>query len=173
VLTDAVARSLFKLMSYKDEYEVARLHMETGFLDELRRNFEGDFKVNYHLAPPLLPFGKDARGRPRKKQFGQWMQAPFRLLTWMKGLRGTAFDVFGYTAERRMERDLIAWYEDLIATILARLGESGPQAQLALARAPMDIRGYGPVKVEAVKKVKANVADMLAPKPEPAYQTAA
>ncbi|GLS31200.1 indolepyruvate ferredoxin oxidoreductase [Mesorhizobium albiziae] len=172
-LTDAVARSLFKLMSYKDEYEVARLHMETGFLDELRRNFEGDFKVNYHLAPPLLPLGRDARGRPRKKQFGQWMQAPFRLLARMKGLRGTAFDIFGYTAERRMERDLIGWYEDLVATMLARLGESGPQAQLALARAPMDIRGYGPVKEEAVKKVKANVADMLAQKPEPAYQTAA
>jgi indolepyruvate ferredoxin oxidoreductase len=173
VLTDAVARSLFKLMAYKDEYEVARLHMETGFLDELRENFEGDFKVNYHLAPPLLPLGKDARGRPRKKQFGQWMQVPFRILARLKGLRGTAFDVFGYTAERRMERALIGWYEGLIETMLARLRAEKPEALVALAKAPMEIRGYGPVKEEAVKKVKANVAQMLAQQPEPAYQTAA
>jgi indolepyruvate ferredoxin oxidoreductase len=161
VLAEAVARALFKLMSYKDEYEVARLHMETGFLDELRRNFEGDFKVNYHLAPPLLPLGKDARGRPRKRQFGPWIQAPFRLLARMKGLRGTFLDVFGYTAERRMERELIGWYEALIETMILRLGSERPQALLALATAPMEIRGFGPVKEGAAKKVKAEVAMLL------------
>ena len=97
VLTDAIARSLFKLMSYKDEYEVARLHMQSGFLDELKREFAGDFKVNYHFAPPLLGGKKDARGRPLKRQFGQWIQTPLRLLARFKRLRGTPFDVFGYT----------------------------------------------------------------------------
>ncbi len=95
------------------------------------------------------------------------------VLARLKGLRGTAFDVFGYTAERRMERALIGWYEGLIETMLARLGAEKPEALVALAKAPMEIRGYGPVKEEAVKKVKANVAQMLAQQPEPAYQTAA
>jgi len=160
-LTDAVARSLFKLMSYKDEYEVARLHMETGFLDELKREFTGDFKVNYHFAPPLLSAEKDARGRPRKRQFGQWMQMPLRLLARFKRLRGTAFDVFGYTAERKMERELIGWYEGIITAMLARLGAETLAALLDLAKAPMDIRGYGPVKEKAVETVKARVESLL------------
>src|SRR5439155_21076548 len=80
MLTIAVARSLFKLMAYKDEYEVARLHMETGFEEQLRQEFEGDFAIKYHLAPPMLSFGKDARGRPLKRQFGSWIQPAFRLL---------------------------------------------------------------------------------------------
>ncbi len=162
VLTDAVARSLFKLMSYKDEYEVARLHMETGFLSELKATFEGDFRVHYHLAPPILPAGFDARGRPLKREFGSWIQVPFRLLSRMKRLRGTFLDVFGYTAERRMERGLIVWYEDLIETMLAALPSRGPKELMALAAAPMQIRGYGPVKDEAVHKVKAEVTARLA-----------
>ena len=162
VLTDAVARSLFKLMSYKDEYEVARLHMQSGFLDELKREFAGDFKVNYHFAPPLLGGKKDARGRPLKRQFGQWIQTPLRLLARFKGLRGTAFDVFGYTAERKMERELIGWYEGIIETILTRLASETPADLLELAKAPMDIRGYGPVKEEAVEKVRARVESLMA-----------
>ena len=160
-LTEAVARSLFKLMSYKDEYEVARLHMETNFLDDLRRNFDGEYKVHYHLAPPLLPLGKDARGRPRKREFGTWIQIPFRLLARLKKLRGTAFDVFGYTSERRMERSLIDWYDGLIETMVARLRSEEPRALLALARAPLEIRGYGPIKENAITKVQAEVAAML------------
>ncbi|MCB9958116.1 MAG: indolepyruvate ferredoxin oxidoreductase family protein [Rhodospirillaceae bacterium] len=160
-LTDAVARALFKLMAYKDEYEVARLHMQSGFLEDLRSTFEGGYTVRYHLAPPLLPLGRDARGRPRKRAFGQWIQIPFRLLARMKRLRGTPFDVFGYTAERRMERALIGWYDVLIDTMVARLGSEPPDALLALARAPMEIRGFGPVKRAAVDKVKADVAAML------------
>ncbi|KRE20634.1 pyruvate ferredoxin oxidoreductase [Bosea sp. Root483D1] len=159
-VTDAVARSLFKLMSYKDEYEVARLHMQTGFLDELRRNFAGDFKVNYHFAPPFLGGDKDARGRSLKRQFGQWIQTPLRLMARLKGLRGTAFDVFGYTAERKMERALIGWYEGLIDEMVARLPSQTPDALVALAKAPMDIRGYGPVKDAAVAEVKATVAKL-------------
>jgi len=161
-LTEAVARSLFKLMSYKDEYEVARLHMRTGFLAELSREFEGDFKVNYHFAPPMLAAGKDARGRPLKRQFGQWIQTPLRALARLKRLRGTPFDVFGYTAERRMERGLIDWYEGIVALLLERMTSQEPSAVLEIARAPMDIRGYGPVKEAAARQVKARVSEMLA-----------
>ena len=120
-LTAAVAKSLFKLMAYKDEYEVARLHMETGFLDKLREEFEGDFTVNYHLAPPLVPSAKDARGRPLKRRFGSWIQPAFRILARLRFLRGTAFDVFGYTRERRTERELIGWYRSLVEGLLPRL----------------------------------------------------
>ncbi|MBY9027850.1 hypothetical protein K7459_29785, partial [Pseudomonas fluorescens] len=88
-LTEAVARSLFKLMAYKDEYEVARLHMQSGFLDELKREFEDGFSVKYHLAPPFLPSKRDARGRPRKRALGQWIQMPLAMLARLKGLRGT------------------------------------------------------------------------------------
>jgi indolepyruvate ferredoxin oxidoreductase len=161
-LTEAVARSLFKLMAYKDEYEVARLHMESGFLDELRREFEDGFAVNYHLAPPFLPAKRDARGRPRKRTFGQWMQVPLKALARLKGLRGTAFDVFGYTAERRTERELIAWYESLIATMIDKLNQRNFSDLLAAAQAPMDIRGYGPVKEAAIPVVKAEVARCIA-----------
>jgi indolepyruvate ferredoxin oxidoreductase len=162
-LTEAAARSLFKLMSYKDEYEVARLHMQTGFLERLSDIFEGDFKVHYHLAPPLLPTGKDARGRPRKRQFGQWLQVPFRILARQKRLRGTPFDPFGYTAERRMERALIGWYEGLLDELIARLPEEPAEELAAVARLAMEIRGFGPVKDEAVAKVKAAVAERLHP----------
>jgi indolepyruvate ferredoxin oxidoreductase len=161
-ITGAVARSLFKLMSYKDEYEVARLHLSASFQSELEQQFDGDFKINYHLAPPLLPLGKDARGRPRKVQFGHWMRLPMRVLARLKAVRRTALDIFGYTRERRMERGLIDWYFDLIETFLAHLRADNLKQLLAIASAPMEIRGYGPVKEIAAKKVKADVAAMLA-----------
>jgi len=160
-LTDAVARSLFKLMAYKDEYEVARLHMETGFLDELQREFEGDFKVQYHLAPPFIPARTDARDRPRKRAFGQWIQMPLKMLARLKMLRGTPLDVFGYTSGRQAERELIAWYERQIDTVLDKLTSERLPDLLAIASAPMDIRGYGPVKEAAIPKVKAEVARLL------------
>ncbi|OKO68616.1 DUF6537 domain-containing protein [Bradyrhizobium sp. NAS96.2] len=149
-------------MAYKDEYEVARLHMHTGFLDELRREFDGDFTVQYHLAPPFLPARLDARGRPKKRAFGQWLQTPLRLLAGLKGLRGTAFDIFGYTAERRAERELITWYEALIDTMLGKLDAARLPDLTAIAKAPMEIRGYGPVKDAAIDKTKAEVARLTA-----------
>ncbi|MGX1110454.1 MULTISPECIES: indolepyruvate ferredoxin oxidoreductase family protein [Bradyrhizobium] len=161
-LTDAVARALFKLMAYKDEYEVARLHMQTGFLDELKREFDGDFTVQYHLAPPFLAARRDARGRPKKRAFGQWIQTPLRLLARLKGLRGTAFDVFGYSAERRAERELITWYEALIETMLGKLDKARLPDLVALAKAPMEIRGYGPVKDAAIEKTRAEAARLTA-----------
>ena len=161
-LAKAVARSLFKLMSYKDEYEVARLHMQTGFLDKLKEEFEGDFKVHYHLAPPILSLGHDARGRPNKKAFGQWMQGPLSVLARLKFLRGTAFDPFGHTAERRAERELIGWYEGVVETLLSSLGKADIDRLAAIAAAPMEIRGYGPVKEKAIVEIKADVAVRLA-----------
>jgi indolepyruvate ferredoxin oxidoreductase len=168
-LTEAVARALFKLMAYKDEYEVARLHMQTGFLDELKGEFEGEFSIQYHLAPPFLPSKRDARGRPRKHAFGQWIQMPLAMLARVKGLRGTPFDPFGYTAERRAERELITWYDGVIKRLLGGLDAAHLPSLVAIAKAPMDIRGYGPVKDAAIGKVKAEVerlfAELDAPSP--------
>ena len=162
-LTAAVARALFKLMAYKDEYEVARLHSRPEFLDELKTRFDGDLKLSFHLAPPLLPAGRDARGRPRKRSFGPWILPLLRALASLRGVRGTALDVFGYTAERRMERDLIGWYEQVVDQLLTRLGQEPVESLAAVAAAPMDIRGYGPVKEAAVASVKARVSAGLSP----------
>ena len=161
-LTEAVARALFKLMAYKDEYEVARLHMQSGFLDELKREFEDGFSVKYHLAPPFLPSERDARGRPRKRAFGQWIQLPLAALARLKGLRGTVFDPFGYTVERRTERNLIAWYEGVIERMLGELDAARLPDFVVIAKAPMEIRGYGPVKDIAIAKVKPAIERLLA-----------
>lgn len=157
----AVARSLFKLMAYKDEYEVARLHTQTGFSARIAEEFEGDYRIVHHLAPPFLASGTDARGRPLKREFGPWVRLPFRMLARMKRLRGTAFDPFGHTAERRMERELIGWYEAHVEKALAQL-DTGNAATLAETLAlPMQIRGYGPVKEEAAKRIRTEMAARL------------
>jgi indolepyruvate ferredoxin oxidoreductase len=159
-LTTAVAKSLFKLMAYKDEYEVARLHMETGFLDKLHREFEGEFTIKYHLAPPFLATGNDARGRPLKRRFGQWIQTAFRILARLKFLRGTALDIFGYTLERQMERGLIGWYETLIMELVPQLHTDTIELLVKIASLPTEIRGYGPVKEIAAREVKNTIAGL-------------
>ena len=161
LLTSAVARALFKLMAYKDEYEVARLHTGTGLQDKLRREFEGDFTIKYHLAPPFLPAGQDSRGRPLKRQFGAWIEPAFRMLARLKILRGTPLDVFGYSKERQMERGLIDWYENLLAELLPSLRAETVESLAKIALLPMDIRGYGHVKDIAVKNVRAKVTGVL------------
>jgi indolepyruvate ferredoxin oxidoreductase len=158
-LTAIAARSLFKLMAYKDEYEVARLHLDRSFEERIAREFEGG-KVHYHLAPPMLP-GKDGRGRPRKRQFGPWMRHAYRVLAPMKRLRGTWADPFGYTAERRMERALIGWYEGLMDRAAAEATPETADRWARILEAPMEIRGYGPVKEEAAQRVKAEIARLL------------
>ncbi|HZQ35720.1 MAG TPA: DUF6537 domain-containing protein, partial [Dehalococcoidia bacterium] len=152
----------FKLMAYKDEYEVARLHTSRDFREKLQQEFEGDFAVNYYLAPPLMPASLDARGRPRKRQFGPWITPLLGVLARLKFLRGTAFDVFGHTSERKMERELIAWYEQLLDQLLPRLGVEDSEELARIAAAPMEIRGFGPVKDAAVGAVKAKVAALTA-----------
>ncbi|GHE96839.1 MFS transporter [Aliiroseovarius zhejiangensis] len=153
VLTVA-AKGLFKLMSYKDEYEVARLHTRTGFDARLEQEFEPGFTVKYHFAPPLLPLGKDARGRPRKRAFGAWMTPVLTQLARLKTLRGTVFDPFGYTAERREEVALIGWYEDGLAQLTGKITKDNLDDAMTFLSAPLEMRGYGPVKRDAVATQK-------------------
>jgi indolepyruvate ferredoxin oxidoreductase len=178
LLVREVALTLARLMSYKDEYEVARLHSDPKFWERLRTQFSGDFKVKFHLAPPMLP-GRDASGRPKKREFGQWMLPVFRVLKSFKGLRGTAFDPFGYFPERRMERRLIEEYRALVEMILARVEQSNLSTAIELAGAAYDIRGYGPVKDASVEEYAARreqliaALDVLAPPVRQAEVTAA
>ncbi|WP_116083816.1 indolepyruvate ferredoxin oxidoreductase family protein [Tropicimonas sp. IMCC34011] len=154
-LTDAAMKGLFKVMSYKDEYEVARLHTQTGFYDSLSDRFEGDFTIKHHMAPPFLPSGTDARGRPYKRAFGPWMKSAQRVLAKMKPLRGTPFDPFGYTAERRMERGMIDEYRALLDRLTAGLTAANRDDAARIAALVLDVRGFGPVKEEAAAKVEA------------------
>jgi indolepyruvate ferredoxin oxidoreductase len=144
-LSEAVARYLFKLMAYKDEYEVARLHTETGFLEKIATQFEGDYTVAYHLAPPAIA-KRNEKGELVKQRFGPWMQTAFRLLARMKGLRGGPFDIFGRTEERRTERALIGEYRASIDEVLATLSAANLAQAVEIARIPEEIRGYGHVK---------------------------
>ena len=156
-LTRLAAISLFKLMSYKDEYEVARLHGDAGFHARLAAEFEEGFTLRHHLAPPLLPLGRDSRGRPRKHGFGRWIRPVFGGLARMKRLRGTVFDPFGRTEERRMERELIGWFEGVMSDCAEAAGSCEPGLCVGLLSAPMEIRGFGPVKAEAAAKVRPRV----------------
>jgi indolepyruvate ferredoxin oxidoreductase len=160
VFTTAAAHSLFKLMAYKDEYEVARLHTQTGFREKLRDEFDGDFRVKYHLAPPILFAGRDARGRSLKRQFGAWIEPLFGLLARLRFLRGTSLDPFGYTGERKMELGLIAWYDTLIAELLPLLRADTLDTLVKIASLPMEIRGYGPVKEAAMHTVQSRIEAM-------------
>jgi len=144
-LSEAVARYLFKLMAYKDEYEVARLHTDPAFAAKIAAQFEGDYKLSYHLAPPLLA-KRDAQGHLIKQPFGPWMFTAFRVLAKLKGLRGTALDIFGRTAERRGERALIAEYRSCIEELLTTLDAARLAQAVEIARIPEEIRGYGHVK---------------------------
>jgi indolepyruvate ferredoxin oxidoreductase len=144
-LTEAVARYLFKLMAFKDEYEVARLHTDAAFHAKVNGMFEGDFKLHYHLAPPLLA-RKNEQGELQKAKFGPWMRTAFRLLAPLKVLRGGALDVFGYTQERREERALAQEYQSAVAGMLPTLNSANLAAALAFARVPEQIRGFGHVK---------------------------
>lgn len=160
-LTAAVARYLFKLMSYKDEYEVARLHSDKAFLGGIAAQFEGDYKIAFNLAPPLLAERDPTTGHLKKRRFGPWMGKAFGLLQHLKGLRGTAFDIFGYTTERRMERKLIADYETLIGELLQRLTPQTLDVAVSLAEIPERIRGYGHVKERHLAEAKALEATLL------------
>ncbi len=160
LLSQNVARYLFKLMSYKDEYEVARLHTDTTFLNKVNAMFEGDFKLNYHLAPPLIAKTND-KGELQKQKFGPWMLTGFKLLARLKGLRGTAFDVFGRTAERKMERSLIVDYQASIEALLKSLTADNHAIAVEIARIPEMIKGYGHVKDRNVKAARLQWAGLV------------
>jgi indolepyruvate ferredoxin oxidoreductase len=161
-LPRAVAINYAKLLAYKDEYEVARLFTDGHFEQKLRDQFDGDFKISFNLAPPLLGGAKDALGRPKKRAFGAWILPVFRTLAKMRGLRGTVLDVFGYSADRRLERDLIAGYEKDVATVLGLLSPATHDTAVELLSLPDRIRGYGPVKEKAVKDAQLRYAQLAA-----------
>ncbi len=160
-LTEAVARYLFKLMAYKDEYEVARLYTDGSFLDQVAQTFEGDYKLKYHMAPPLLARELDAEGRPKKLQFGPWMYRALKLTAKFKFLRGTALDPFGRTLERKHERALIEEYQQTIKELLPQLTERNFDYALQIACLPDQIRGYGSVKEQAMEEARLKRKDLL------------
>ncbi len=153
----AVARNAFKLMAYKDEYEVARLHRRPEFQDAIAAGFNGKTRLHFHLAPPILD-----RGTPTKRSFGPWMYGVFGVLAKLKFLRGTPFDPFGRTAERRMERALIDEYEALVRDLSAQLSTTNHDTATAIANLPDDVRGFGHVKEAAVKAYRARLIELRA-----------
>ncbi|MGH1465714.1 MAG: indolepyruvate ferredoxin oxidoreductase family protein [Cognatishimia sp.] len=166
-LKEAVAVGYHKVLSYKDEYEVARLHLETRA--KVDKQFDGDIKMTFSLAPPLLS-KPGANGRPAKKEFGEGMLRWFGLLAKMKKLRGTPFDLFGKTEERRMERALITQYEADMAEVIKGFGDDAPEAAISLAELPKQIKGYGPVKAaneaKAAKSREMLLAELRNPRKE-------
>ncbi|MBX3638076.1 MAG: indolepyruvate ferredoxin oxidoreductase family protein, partial [Rubrivivax sp.] len=153
-LAEAVARYLFKLMAYKDEYEVARLHTDPAFVQKVADMFEGDYRLVHHLAPPLTAKRND-KGELVKKPYGPWMRSAFGLLAKLKGLRGGALDIFGRSEERRTERALIRQYRDCIEELLKTLDAGNVALAAEIARIPEDIRGYGHVKERHLKAARA------------------
>jgi indolepyruvate ferredoxin oxidoreductase len=160
-LAEAVSRGLFKLMAYKDEYEVARLYAETDFLKRVADTFEGPYRLRFHLAPPILGERDPQTGHLKKREFGPRMLIVFRVLAKLRRLRGTRFDIFGRSDERRTERRLIGEYETVIDEIIARLTPANHEVAVELAAAPLEIRGFGHIKEANIARAKAKEARLL------------
>jgi len=160
-LAEAVARNYAKLMAYKDEYEVARLYTDGEFAKELQATFDGDYKLYFYLAPPLLARPDPRTGEPKKIRFGSWMLPAFKLLARLKGLRGTALDVFGRTAERRAERAAIGEYESVVGSLLEGLTRENLDLAVRIASLPEEVRGFGHVKAKSMAAVAVRRAEML------------
>ena len=160
-LTETVARYLFKLMAYKDEYEVARLYTGKAFADQVAGSFSGDYTVKYHLAPPLFAKRDPETGHLRKSEFGSWVATVFEAIAALKGLRGTALDIFGYTHERRTERALITEYRTMIEDVLNGLTARNLPLAIDIAATPEHIRGFGHIKEANLASVKARQAELL------------
>jgi len=148
-LIRSVAENYAKLLAYKDEYEVARLYTNGAFEKQLKEQFKGDFEIKLNLAPPIFP-GTQPNGRPKKREFGPWILKSFGLLTKLKSLRGTPFDVFGYHQDRKAERELIKDYENLVNDLVAQVNQSNQAIILELFSIPKNIRGFGPVKAQSI-----------------------
>jgi len=161
-LSEAVARYYFKLLAYKDEYEVARLHADPAFSRNIAEQFEGPYRLNYYLAPPMLARRDPRTGIARKVRFGPWMGGVFRVLARLKFLRGTLLDPFGYSTERRTERELIGEYEQVIDEVLARLDARNHALAIELASLPERIRGFGHVKAASLQAARERQSQLLA-----------
>ena len=176
-LPRAVAINYAKLLAYKDEYEVARLFTDGKFAENLGKQFEGNFKISFNLAPPILHSGVDALGRPRKREFGAWMLPVFRTMAKFRFLRGTLFDPFSYSEDRKLECNLIKGYEQDVVTAVKLLSPKTLDIAVELLSLPDQIRGYGPVKEASIAKAKARyqqlAKDLVNPPPMIAPQIAA
>ncbi len=163
-LATAVAKNYFKLMAYKDEYEVARLYTDGQFVEKLKQQFEGDFSLKFNLAPPLFA-KKDEQGHLVKAQYGSWVWKAFGILAKLKGLRGGAFDIFGYTAERKTERAMIVEYRDMVRGLLQNLNADNLATAVEIANLPDQVRGFGHVKEKAVEQYRREKDRLLAQYP--------
>ena len=172
-LSDTVARNYFKLLAIKDEYEVARLYSTDAFRASLARRFDGNYRVRVHLAPPLLARRDPQTGQMKKSSYGPWIFGVLRTLAGLKRLRGTIFDVFGYTAERKAERRLIAEYEAIVDEILGGLSADNHGLAVSIAAIPDEIRGFGHVKDKAIVEAKAREAVLLTAWRSPTARTSA
>lgn len=161
-LSKAVARYYFKLLAYKDEYEVARLYSDATFRKQLEAQFEGDYQLQFHLAPSWLSKPDAVTGQPRKRSFGPWMLKAFGVLARFKFLRGSVLDPFGHSAERRLERELIEEYEANVAYLLGELNAGNYRTAVALAEIPEQVRGYGHVKEAALAKAREQASQLKA-----------
>ena len=165
-LTEAVARYHFKLLAIKDEYEVARLHVHSTFLGNVAKQFEGNYKLVFNLAPPLISKRDAVTGELKKREFGGWVVPVFRVMSRLRSLRGTAFDIFGYSEERRTERAVLARYEETVGQALVALQSHGTashhEAAIALASLPEEIRGYGHVRARTLEAARVREQDLLA-----------
>ena len=160
-LTEAVARCAFKLMAYKDEYEVARLYTHTDFRSRLDKVFDGNYVLQFHMAPPFINKRDADTGLPIKRCFGPWILKVMVILRWLKFLRGTKFDIFGYTKERRQERQLIKNYRGYIRTILSGLTPNNHKLAVEIAAIPDSIRGFGHVKNDNIKNAQLQESNLM------------
>jgi len=160
-LAEAVARYYFKLLAYKDEYEVARLYTDGSFQEKVASMFEGNYKLHFHLAPPLLAKRHSESGELTKSEYRAWVFSAFKILAKLKFLRGGRFDVFGYTKERRTERQLISEYEQTIGELLDTLSAENHALAVRIASIPEEIRGFGHVKERNVERAKVKQSELL------------
>jgi len=161
-LSEAVARYFFKLLAYKDEYEVARLYADPAFMQKIRSQFEGDYKLHFHLAPPLFAKRDRTTGELRKSEYGTWVFTAFKLLAKLRGLRGTPLDVFGYTRERQTERRLIGEYEATVEELIGKLNVDNHALAVKIASIPEEIRGYGHIKERSLALAKTRQVELMA-----------
>ena len=172
-LTEAVVQNFFRLMAYKDEYEVARLYTDGRFMEQVNQQFEGEFELHPHLAPPLIARRHPETGHLQKREFGPWVLKLMPLLARMKVLRGGFWDIFGRTAERRMERQLITDYEATLAEVLVNLDHENHAMAVNIAEVPNRIRGFGHVKEKALVQAKKAETEMLELYRAPSQRTTA
>jgi indolepyruvate ferredoxin oxidoreductase len=160
------------VLAYKDEYEVARLHTESGFVESVKRNFGDGVRMSFHFSPPLLARKDSATGRPKKYELGPWVLPILRVLAKLKWLRGTKLDPFGRSADRRLERELLARYEALLERVASELDESRFDLAVELAKLPEQVRGYGPIKAAAAERARASEQKLWEQWAAPAFRAA-